>query len=428
MGVATMNAPARRVDPVNELGHEFGGNGGSGREAMVEVASARAAQEVQAAMVVAKKFPRDETKSFNRIMQACKRKALAEQAIYAYPRGGETVEGPSIRLAEAMAQSWGNIDFGIIELEQRGGESSIMAYAWDLETNTRQTKIFTVKHLRYTRKNGNTSLNDPRDIYEMTANQGARRLRACILGVIPGDVVDAAVSECEKTMAGNNGEPLVDRVRKMLAAFEEYGVNQPMIETRLGHRLDATTEAELARLRKIFRSLKDNMANVEDFFPSPGQQQSQKAADLNQSLKQPAPVAQTPEQEAQAELRGHDFARPGAEGQDQQDPEGVSDKAEEHADLPGQAAQQTAPAAQQTTSPAQSSGTPAMTENDKWWASLRELAEGIPENNLVNGVAHWRKVNNLMAFKEHLAKPKVQKELFEAIQKREGTYFSVPQQ
>ncbi|WP_256204362.1 hypothetical protein [Planococcus faecalis] len=31
-------------------------------------------------------------------------------------------------------------------MEQRNGESIALAYAWDLETNTRQEKVFTVKH------------------------------------------------------------------------------------------------------------------------------------------------------------------------------------------------------------------------------------------------------------------------------------------
>ena len=194
------------------------------------IATTRAAQEVQAAMIIAKKFPRDVFAAEKRILDACKRPVLADQAIYAYPRGGTTVEGPSIRLAEVLAQNWGNIDTGIIELEQGNGESTMMAYCWDLETNTRQTKIFAVPHERHT-KQGVTKLKDPRDIYELTANQGARRQRACILGVIPGDIVDAAVEACNKTMAGQGGgEPLADRVKKMLAAFEGIGVTPAMVE------------------------------------------------------------------------------------------------------------------------------------------------------------------------------------------------------
>lgn len=231
--------------------------------------SSRQAQEVQAAMVIAKKFPRDTNSALDRILQACKRRGLAEQACYAYPKGGTSVTGPSIRLAEAMAQNWGNVDFGILELEQRDGESTVMAYAWDLETNTRQTKVFNVPHARWTKQDGLVPLRDPRDIYEMIANQGARRLRACILGIIPGDITDAAVEQCENTMKAGNKGTVVDRTRKMVQLFSELGVTSEMIETRLGHILDATTETELVNLRKIYQSLKDGMSKREDWFTVP---------------------------------------------------------------------------------------------------------------------------------------------------------------
>ncbi len=236
------------------------------RSTTSEMVVSRQAQEVQAAMVVAKRFPRDTNMAWSRVMTACQRKTLAEQAMYEYPRGGTKVTGPSIRLAEAMAQAWGNLDFGIIELEQKSGESQVMAYAWDLETNTRQTKIFNVPHIRQTRK-GNVPLTDPRDIYEMVANQGARRLRACILGVIPGDLIDAAIDTCQKTLAGNNKEPLIDRVRKGAKMFEQkFSVTIPMLEKYIGCKLEAFSENDLVRLNNVYRSLNDGMAKREDYF------------------------------------------------------------------------------------------------------------------------------------------------------------------
>ncbi len=236
------------------------------RTTTTEMVVSRQAQEVQAAMVIAKKFPRDEVESFNRIMRSCQRKSLAEQSMYEYPRGGTKVTGPSIRLAEALAQNWGNLDFGIIELEQRNGESQVMAYAWDLESNTRQTKIFSVPHVRGT-KNGNIPLTDPRDIYEMVANQGARRLRACILGIIPGDVIDAAVEQCRDTLVKGEKEPLIDRVRKMAKAFEDaYSVTLPMIEKYLGCKAEAFSENDFIRLKNVYKSLRDGMAKREDYL------------------------------------------------------------------------------------------------------------------------------------------------------------------
>lgn len=233
-----------------------------------EMVVSRQAQEVQAAMIVAKRFPRDETAAWNRVMTVCKRPGLAQKAIYEYPRGGENVTGPSIRLAEAMAQAWGNLDFGVIELDQKPGESTVMSYCWDLETNTRQTKIFTVPHIRQTKK-GAKVLTDPRDIYEMVANQGARRLRACILGIIPKDVVDDAMEQCVKTMSGGK-EPLIDRVRKMVSVFSEsLGVPQSCLEKYIGCKVEAFTEQAIVRLRGVYTSITEGRADREDYFDLP---------------------------------------------------------------------------------------------------------------------------------------------------------------
>ena len=245
------------------------GTGMQVRTSQTEMMMSRQAQEVQGAIVMAKKFPRDEVESFNRIVRACQRKGLAENAMYEYPRGGTKVVGPSIRLAEAMAQNWGNIDFGIIELEQKNGESQVMAYAWDLETNTRQTKVFTVPHIRSTKK-GNVPLTDPRDIYEMVANQGARRVRACILGVIPGDVQDAAIDQCNKTMSEGEKKPVIDLVRDMAAIFvREFSVPIEAIEKYIGCKSEAFSMNDLVRLKRVYKSLHDGMAKREDYFDLP---------------------------------------------------------------------------------------------------------------------------------------------------------------
>lgn len=124
------------------------------RSSQTEMMVTRQAQEVQVAMLAAKKFPRDQVVAYNNIMRACQRRKLAESSMYEFPRGNEKITGPSIRLAEAIAQNWGNIDFGFMELEQRNGVSQVMAYAWDLETNSRQTKLFSVPHIRHQRVAG----------------------------------------------------------------------------------------------------------------------------------------------------------------------------------------------------------------------------------------------------------------------------------
>lgn len=249
---------------------------------MAQASSSREMEEVKGAIFLAKQFPRNVFQAEQRIMDACKRTSLAETAIYQYPRGGGKVSGPSIRLAEVAAQNWGNIDFGIKELEQKDGESQVMAYAWDLETNTRQTKIFTVKH---SRQAGGTlkKLTDPRDIYEMVANQGSRRLRACILGIIPGDVIEKAAKQCELTLAGSSDLPLKERTANMLKVFKEtHNVTQEMIEERFGYNVNSFTEIDLVNARSIINSLKDGMAKVEDFFET--SKAKSKKSDLTKSF------------------------------------------------------------------------------------------------------------------------------------------------
>jgi hypothetical protein len=233
--------------------------------AAMEPESARAIAEVQAAIMLAKRFPRDQVEAADRVLAACCRPALAESAVYSYTRGGAEVTGPSIRLAEAIAQNWGNLQFGIRELAQGGGKSTVEAFAWDVETNTRQTKVFEVPHVRHT-KQGAKLLTDPRDIYEMVANQGARRLRACILGVVPGDVVDAAVAQCETTLR-TKVDVTPEGIKSLLAAYSEIGVSAEQIAQKLGHRVDSIVPAEIVRLRKIYRGIKDGYTSSEAEFP-----------------------------------------------------------------------------------------------------------------------------------------------------------------
>lgn len=225
----------------------------------------RQTQEVQGAIFMAKQFPRDEYRAIERIERMCERMSLAEQATYSYPRGGKNVTGPSIRLAEAIAQTWGNIDCGVIELENKGGSSELMAYAWDLETNTRVTKVFKVKHVRDTKK-GSTSLTDARDVYEATANFGARRLRACILSVIPGDVVERAVDVCKETVTNKDKTPIADRIKKLEKAFKELKITKEQLEQFAQRNLNEFGKEEIFTLQGVFKAIRDGQAKIEDYF------------------------------------------------------------------------------------------------------------------------------------------------------------------
>ena len=257
----------------------------------------RADSEVNASMVIAKRFPRDQRKAADDILIACQRPSLANSAIYTYARGGTNISGPSIRLAEAMAMAWGNIKYGVRELSNSNGVSEVEAFAIDLETNTESVMQFTVPHVRHTRQ-GKTSLTDPRDIYELIANNGARRKRACILAVIPGDIVEMAVDQCEATSRAK-ADTGPEGIKKMLQAFEPFGVKREQIEKRIQRKLEAITPAQMVDMGKVRNSLKDGMSSPGDWFEFDSQVSVSTTLSIKDKLKSSAtdiaqPV-QTPE-------------------------------------------------------------------------------------------------------------------------------------
>lgn len=245
----------------------------------VAIEASRAVAEAQGKLIIAKRFPRDEVAAYNRVAQACQRKGIAEKAFYSYNRGGSTVNGPTIRFAEELARCWGNIDYGIKELSQDNGKSEMQAYAWDLETNAQSVQNFTNPHIREVGGKAKI-LTSQRDIYEINANMGARRLRSRILAILPNDLVDMAIAECKKTLAGNNDEPLIDRVKKMIVAFGKIGVTQEQIETRLKRKVDTMTVDDFTDYIGIYNAIKNGESKVADWFES-----EKVASDLTDALK-----------------------------------------------------------------------------------------------------------------------------------------------
>ena len=229
------------------------------------VEESRQFAEIQGKVFLAKQFPRDEERAMKRILMECQRPQLAESATYVYARGNSEVKGASIRLAEVVARHWGNIDCGVVELEQKNGVSTVKTYAWDLESNFDDHKIFTVKHERST-KSGNYAITDPRDIYEFVANNAARRKRACILAVIPGYVFDAAVEACEKTLqeSARNGKTIEERMADMLEAFRAFkpDITPEMLGAKVGKDFDKIDARDFVKLKNLYNAIKDGFVKA----------------------------------------------------------------------------------------------------------------------------------------------------------------------
>ncbi len=257
----------------------------------------RAMSEVYTSFMIAKQFPRDQIKNMDKILQACTRMGLAEVALYSYAKGGTEITGPTIRIAEALAQGWGNIHYGWKELSQQNGRSTIYAFATDLESNNISDLTFDVPHTRYTKK-GTYKLEDPREIYEHLANQAARRLRKCILSVMPGDVIESALNQCELTLV-SKADLSPENIKKMVSLFEQYSITLEMLEKKIQRRMDSINAAQMISLRKIYNSLKDGLATPSSFFDmsiavsNPSQAPAnQSTADIaKEKLKKGKPVA-----------------------------------------------------------------------------------------------------------------------------------------
>lgn len=183
-------------------------------------------------------------------------------------------------------------------LDQNAKESTVMAYCWDLEANYRESKIFTVKHIRETRT-GSKPLTDSRDIYETIANQAARRERSCILSVIPCDVVDAAVGQCQATLVGKANMPLIDMVRSLVQKFQDmYSVTAEMLEDYIGCKKEAFSHQSVIRLKNVYNAIRDGSASAEQYFDM---SKSKREANPEALPDAPQEPDQNPEPEQKAE-------------------------------------------------------------------------------------------------------------------------------
>lgn len=254
---------------------------------------------VQGAMILARQFPRHEGNALAAIEATCQNPRFADAALYEFPRGGERVTGLSIRAAEALAQAWGNIDYGFRVVERRDGSSRIAAFCWDLQTNVRVTREFEVAHVRDT-KNGRKLLFDERDIYELEANMAQRRVRAAILEVIPRHVSDAAEDACRETQEKIED---IEKARAALAeAFKKHGVTVEQVETRIGKKWAAASRQDIVQLKRIAVSLRDGMSKPEDWFHSVDPEKFKRVlAGTEATAKDDGPRATPAELKARAE-------------------------------------------------------------------------------------------------------------------------------
>ena len=233
------------------------------------VEQSRAVAEVEAAIVVAMRHPRNVPGAIEAMRESCAQTALAERAFFRFPRGGQTVSGPSVHLARELARVWGNFQYGIAELrrDDEYGQSEMIAFAWDVQTNTRNSSAFIQPHMR-DKRDGPERLTDMRDIYESNANAGARRVREAIFASLPTWFVEEAKDLCNKTLMNGGGKPLATRVADAIAVFGKAGITAGQLEAKTGLASGKWTEHDVAQLSVIYRSLQRGEISKEEEFPA----------------------------------------------------------------------------------------------------------------------------------------------------------------
>lgn len=245
---------------------------GGGLELATTGAAAAEQHKIQAALVVAKKFPRDEMGSYQAIIKATKRPTFAEDTMYRFPRSGSDIEGPSVYLAREMARAWGNIRYGLAVLRDDAESRLIRGWAWDLQTNSYVEADDDFAKLVF-RKKGGWIKPDERDLRELTNRRGAILIRNCLLQLLPSDfIVDACESAKQTLIAGAKADPDAT-LKKLTTAFSSLGVTTTMLgewlavrrEVEKANITDATAE-DIVELRQIYKSICDGNSKIGEYF------------------------------------------------------------------------------------------------------------------------------------------------------------------
>ncbi len=218
--------------------------------------------ELDQRIATARAFPR----SLKRFADECVEMAtlnprVAGECIYALPRAGKTIAGPSARLAEIVASAWGNCQAGARVVEVGHDFLTAQGVFHDLERNVSIT--YEVRR-RITDKNGRRF---EADMIGVTANAACSiALRNAVFKGVPKAFWVDAYDSARKAVAGDI-KTLSARRADAISAFKAMDVTESMILRVLGVKgaQDIGLD-ELTTLIGIFNAIKEGDTTVEDAF------------------------------------------------------------------------------------------------------------------------------------------------------------------
>ena len=175
------------------------------------------------------------------------------------------IEGPSIRLAEIVANSWGNIRIATRIVANDGKFITAQAACHDLESNVIQ--VIEVKR-SITNKQGYTFSNDMQVVTGNAAASIARR--NAILAVIPAAIFKPLYAKIQQRVLGEVKNDLENRRANMFKTFAKLGVTPEMLCRYVNvTKPEEITVEQVVQLGMLYNALKDGQTTVEETFKKP---------------------------------------------------------------------------------------------------------------------------------------------------------------
>lgn len=257
--------------------------------------------EVDVQIATAKQYPRDLSRVLNTIRTlGTLDTETAEDCFYALRRGqgndASVIEGVSVRLAEIIAGSWGNMRVATRIIGNDGKTITAQGVCFDLETNL---AVSVEVKRRITDKKGRTFSEDMQVVTGNAAS--AIAFRNAVLKVVPKAVTKKVIDDIKKVALGASVD-LETRRQNMLAYFQKIGVKQDEIFKYCGvSTIDEIDNAMVFELRGLANAIKEGTTTVQEAFrPQPQKSSSEEQAEqfMNQlkgGVQDVKPVNENPE-------------------------------------------------------------------------------------------------------------------------------------
>jgi len=221
--------------------------------------------EVDQQIATAKRFPRS-VKKFKEaaLSLATLDEDTAASCFYAVPRDGKTIEGPSARLAEIVAASWGNLRVTASIVNEDDAFVTARGMAWDLENNV---AVATEVRRRITGRNGKRYSDD---MIITTSNAACSiALRNALFKVVPFAMIRPIFAAAKKLAIGD-ATTLVQKRTDMVTYFAKMGVSLAQVIGAVDKpSIDDVTVDDLGILRGLATAIKDGDTTIEEAFPVP---------------------------------------------------------------------------------------------------------------------------------------------------------------